>query len=50
MALNDTFTIKEIDMNAKDLSYNVKANGIEIYWENECEKHPTNNHCKIYCD
>ena len=34
MALNDTFTIKEI----------------EAYWNNECAEHPSNNHCKIFCD
>ena len=43
MALNDTFTIQEMDLNAKDLSYDVKAKELEAYWNKECEKHPSNN-------
>ena len=50
MALNDKFTIQEMGMDKKDLSYNIKAKEIEAYWNNECEDHPTNNHCKVYCD
>ena len=50
MALNDKFTIQEINMDPKDLSYVIKAKETEAYWRNECEKHPTNNHCKVYCD
>ena len=49
MALNDTFTIQEINLNKKDISYN-KLKGIEAYWNNECAEHPSNNHCKIFCD
>ena len=22
----------------------------EAYWNNECTEHPSNNHCKIFCD
>ena len=22
----------------------------EEYWNQECAEHPTNSHCKIYCD
>ena len=50
MALNDTFTIQEMELNKKDLSYDIKAKELEAYWNNECKEHPTNNHCKIYCD
>ncbi len=49
MALNDKFTIQEINMDKKDLSYDIKAKELEAYWSNECKKHPTNNHCKVYC-
>ena len=50
MALKDKFTIQEINMAAKDLAYYIKEKEVEVYWSNECEKHPTNNHCKVYCD
>ena len=50
MALNDKFTIQEINMDTKDLSYDIKAKELESYWSNECAKHPTNNDCKVYCD
>ena len=50
MALNDTFTIQEILLDKKDLSYNNNFKEIEAYWNNECAKHPINHHCKILCD
>ncbi len=51
MALNDTFTIQEMDMDKKkDLLYDIKAEEIEADWNIECEEHPTHNHCKVYCD
>ena len=50
MALNDKFTIQEMDINRKDLSYDIKAKELEAYWGNECKETPTNNHCKVYCD
>ena len=50
MALNDKFTIQDMDINRKDLSYEIKAKELEAYWGNECKEHPTKNHCKIYCD
>jgi hypothetical protein len=50
MALNDTFTIQEIDLDTKDLSYDIKAEELEAYWNKECEHYPSNNHCKILCD
>ena len=34
MALNDTFTIQEINLDKKDLSYNIKIKEIEAYWNN----------------
>ncbi len=48
MALNDTFNIKEIDLDTKDLSYDIKAKELEAYWKKECEQHLSNNHCKIF--
>ena len=50
MALIDTFTIQEMDLDTKDLSYDNKAKELEAYWNKECEKNPSNNHCKIFCD
>ena len=49
MALNDTFTIQEINLDKKDLSYN-KLKAVEAYWNEECLDHPSNNHCNIFCD
>ena len=43
MALNDKFTIKEINLDKKDLSYSNKFKEIEAYWNNECAEHPSNN-------
>ena len=50
MALNDTFTIQEINLDKKDLSFDNKIKKIEAYWNNKCREHPSNNHCKIFCD
>ena len=50
MALNYTFTIQEIKLDKKDISYDDKLQEIEAYWSNECAEHPSNNHCKIFCD
>jgi len=50
MALNDTFTIQEINLDKKDLSFDNKLKKIEAYWNNECAEHPSNDHCKISCD
>ena len=50
MALNDTFTIQEINLDKKNLSFDNKLKEIEAYWKKECEEHPSNNHCKIFCD
>ena len=49
MALNDTFTIQEINLDKKDLSYN-NLKEIEAYCNYECAEYPSNNHCKIFCD
>ena len=43
MALNDTFTIQEINMDIKDLSYDIKVKELESYWNNEGEQNPTDN-------
>ena len=50
MALNDTFTIQEINLDKKNLSYSYKLKEIEAYWNNECEEHQSNYHRKIFCD
>ena len=48
MALNDTFTIQEINLDKKNLSYNNKLKEIEAYWNNECAEYPSNKHCRIF--
>ena len=50
MALNDIFTIQEINLDKKDLLFDTNPKGLEAYWNNECTEHPSNNHCKIFCD
>ena len=50
MALNYTFTIQEINVDKKNLSFDNKLKEIEAYWNNECGEHPTNNYCKTFCD
>ncbi len=50
MALNDTFTIQEINLDKKDLACDIELKEIEAHWKNECAEHPSNNHCKIFCD
>jgi len=50
MALNDTFTIQEVNLDKKNLSFDNKFKGIEAYWNNECVENPSGNHCKIFCD
>ena len=50
MALNDTFTIQEINLDKKNLPLDNKLKEIEAYWNNECAEHPSNKHCKIFCD
>ena len=50
MALNYTFNIKDINLDKKDLLTDIKPKEIETYWNKEFAKHPSNNHCKIFCD
>ena len=50
MALNDTFTIQEINLDKKNLSFDNMLKEIEASWNNECVAHPSNNHCKVFCD
>ena len=50
MALNDTFTIQEINLDKKNLSYDTELKENDAYWNNEYAEHPSNNHCKIFCD
>ena len=48
MAINDIFTIHEINLDIKDLSYDIKAKELETYWNKECSELPIINHCKIF--
>jgi hypothetical protein len=50
MALNDTFNIQDTNLDKKDVLYDIKPKELEAYWNKECAKHPSNNHCKIFCD
>ena len=50
MALNDTFTIQEINLDKKNLSFDNKLKEIEAYWNNECAEHQSKIYCKIFCD
>ena len=50
MALNDTFTIQEINLDKKEQPFDNKLKKIEAYSNNECAEHPSDNHCKIFCD
>ena len=50
MALNDTFTIQEMNMDTKDLSYDIKVKELEFYWNNEGIQNPTDNCYKVLCD
>ena len=33
-----------------DFNYQSPPKEEREYWDQECMAHPTNNHCKIYCD
>ena len=33
-----------------DKNVDNKLKELEAYWINECAEHPSNNHCKIFCD
>ena len=50
MALNDTFTIQEMNMDTKDLSYDIKVKELEFHWNNEGDQNPTDNHSKVLSD
>ena len=50
MAPNDTFSIQDIKLDKKNLFYDTNPIGLEAYWNKECAEHPSNNHCKIFCD
>ena len=50
MALNDTFTIQEMNMDTKDLSYDIRVKELEFYWNKEGEQNPTESRCKDLSD
>ena len=33
-----------------DFNYQLPKKEEEEFWDQECRVHPTNSHCKIYCD
>ena len=33
-----------------DFNYQIPKKDLKNYWDQECMTHPTNSHCKIYCD
>ena len=33
-----------------DFNYQLPNSEAKGYWIKECLQHPTNSHCKIYCD
>ena len=33
-----------------DFNYKLPKKELKNYWDQECIAHPTNNHCKLYCD
>ena len=33
-----------------DFNYELPKKDEKEYWNQECMEHPTNSHCKIYCD
>ena len=33
-----------------DFNYQLPKKEGKEYWHQECKLHPTNSHCKIYCD
>ena len=50
IALNDTFTIQEINLEKKSLSTDIKPKEIEAYWINEFREYSSKNHYKIFCN
>ena len=46
MRLYNQFTI--LKKNLRDVDYTNKEKA--DYWEKECQEHPTNQHCLLYCD
>jgi len=48
MVLKETFTIQEMDLDTKNLSNDIKAKGLEAYWNKECEQQHSNNHFKFF--
>jgi len=33
-----------------DFNYQLPKKELKEYWNHECIAHPTNSHCKLYCD
>jgi hypothetical protein len=33
-----------------DFNYQLPKKEFKKYWDQECIAHPTNSHCKLYCD
>lgn len=54
MKLQTTFRILRNSLSdvwkMHDFSYQLPKEVLKEYWEEECIKHPTNSHCKVYID
>ena len=51
MKLTTPFTaLKNATSDMRRIHYQLPIKALQKYWDQECILHPTNNHCKIYCD
>ena len=50
MALNDTFTIQEMDLDTKDLYYVMKVDFLEETSNKECIDYPNQEDCLVCCN
>ena len=52
MKLNSPFRVLNASFNdlwrMHDFNYQLPIDNLNEYWDEECIKHPTNSHCKIY--
>ena len=50
IALKDTLTIQDINLDKKELLFDINPKRLESYWYRERAEHPSDNHYKIFCD
>ena len=48
MELNDTFTIKDSNLDKKNVVYDSKLKGLTTYLNNKYVEYPNNNHFNIF--